>query len=241
MLTVGLAIGANTAIFSAIDAVLLHPLPYPNPDQLVTVVKNFGHFSRVKVPVSPPEALDFRGMATCFSSQGAVDSLGTFTLTGKGEPELVQLMHVTASIFPMLGVKPLVGGLFDTLEEQFGKNHVAVISDRLWHRRYGSDASIIGKNIEINEESYRVVGVITPILEYRLAADVWIPLAFSPADLTPQRRGFQYIDVIGRLKPGWTIQQANAEFDSIATTLRQQYPGIYQRAGFSLEVEPLGL
>ena len=207
VLTIALAIGANTAIFSAIDAVLLHPVPYPNPDQLVTVVKNFSHFSRVKVPVSPPESLDFRSMATCFSSQGAVDSLGTFTLTGNGEPELVPLMHVTASIFPMLGVKPLIGGLF-TEEEQFGKNHVAVISDRLWQRRYGSDASIIGKNIEINEESYRVVGVITPILEYRLAADAWIPLAFSPADLTPQRRGFQYIDVIGRLKSGWTIQQA---------------------------------
>ena len=106
VLTLALAIGANTAIFSAIDAVLLHPLRYPNPNQLVAVVKNFSRFSRIKVPVSPPEVLDFRSMATCFSSQGAADSLGTFTLTGKGDPELVPLMHVTASIFPMLGVKP---------------------------------------------------------------------------------------------------------------------------------------
>ena len=93
-------------------------------------------------------------------------------------------------------------------EQRFGRNHVAVISDRLWKRRYASDPSIVGKNIEINQESYRVVGVIAPILEYRFAADIWTPLAFSPADLTPQRRGFQYIDVIGRLKPGTTIQQA---------------------------------
>jgi putative ABC transport system permease protein len=105
VVTLALAIGANTAIFSAVDAVLLHPLPYPNPDQLVSVVKNFTRFSRVKVPVSPPEVLDFRSMATCFSAEGAVDSLGTYTLTGHGEPEVVPLMHVTASIFQILGVK----------------------------------------------------------------------------------------------------------------------------------------
>jgi len=97
--TLALAIGANTAIFSAVDAVLLHPLPYPKPDQLVSVVKNFTRFSRVRVPLSPPEALDFRSMATCFSAVGAVDSLGTYTLTGAGDPEVVPLMHVTASIF----------------------------------------------------------------------------------------------------------------------------------------------
>jgi len=238
VLTLALAMGANIAIFSAVDALLLHPLPYPNPDQLVTVVKNFRRFSRIKVPVSPPEVLDFRDTATCLSSQAAVDTLGTFTLTGGGEPELVPLMHVTASTFPMLGVKPLLGGLFTAEEERFGRNHVAVISDKLWKRRYASAPSIVGKNIEINQESYRVVGVIAPILEYRLAADIWTPLAFSPADLTPQRRGFQYIDVIGRLKPGATIQQARAEFDSIAARLHRQYPA-YQQSGFSLDVEPL--
>ncbi|HLJ49649.1 MAG TPA: ABC transporter permease [Bryobacteraceae bacterium] len=239
VVTLSLAIGANTAIFSAVDSVLLHPLPYPNSDQLVSVVKNFSRFSRVKVPISPPEVLDFRKMATCFSAQGAVDSLGTYTLTGNGEPEVVPLMHATASIFPMLGVKPLLGGFFGTEAEQLGNHHVAVISERLWQRRYGSDPAIIGRNIDINQESYRVVGVIAPILEYRLAADIWVPLAFSPRDLTPQLRAFQYVDFIGRLKKGRTLQQARLEFESIAARLRQQYPRQYEQSGFSLDVDPL--
>jgi hypothetical protein len=125
-------------------------------------------------------------MASCFSSQGAVDSLGTFTLTGNGGPEIVPLMHVTASIFPMLGVKPLLGGLFSTEEEQPSRHHVAVISEKLWKRRYSSDTAIVGKDIQINQESYHVVGVIAPILAYRFAADIWIPMTFSPADLTSQ-------------------------------------------------------
>ena len=239
VVTLALAIGANTAIFSAVDAVLLHPLPYPNPQQLVSVVKNFTRFSRVKVPVSPPEVLDFRSMATCFSVQGAIDSLGTYTLTGDGPPEVVPLMHITASIFSMLNIQPLLGGLFGADAEQLGNHHVAVISEKLWKRRFGSDPAVIGRSVEINQESYRVVGVISPILEYRLAAEIWTPLAFSPRDLTPQLRGFQYVDFIGRLKNGTTRQQARSEFAGIAARLRRQYPKQYGQSGFSLDVDPL--
>jgi MacB-like periplasmic core domain len=114
-----------------------------------------------------------------------------------------------------------------------------VISEKLWERRFGADRAIIGKNIEINQESYRVVGVIAPILEYRLAADIWTPLAFRPRDLTPQLRGFQYIDFIGRLKNGTTLEQARSEFESIAARLRQRYPRQYEQSGFSLDVDPL--
>ena len=240
VLTLALAIGANVAIFSTIDAVLLHPLPYPDPDRLVIVGENLQHFDLTKIPASPPEVVDYRNMASSFSQFGAVDNSGAFTLTGDGNPENLAGMHITASIFSMLGAIPVAGGLFTAEQEQYGKHHVAVISEGLWKRRYGSDPSLIGRNIQLNQESYRVVGVIRPILEYRFLADVWTPIAFSQADLDPQKRGTQYIDVIGRLKPGVTLAQSQAEFRGIAARLQRQYPDMYQsNFGYSLDVDPL--
>jgi putative ABC transport system permease protein len=149
-------------------------------------------------------------------------------------------MSVTASVFSMLGIKPIFGGLFSADAEQPGKDHVVVISEGLWKRRFGGDRSRIGKTIQINQENYVLAGVIRPILEYRLAADVWTPMAFTPADLAPEKRGSQSIDVIGRLKPGVTLAQANAEFQTIAARLAHQYPENYKpEFGYSLEVDPL--
>src|SRR5262249_31005358 len=160
--------------------------------------------------------------------------------TGGGTPETVPGMHVTASVFPMLGVTPVIGGLFTEEAEQFGKHRVALISEGLWKRRYGSDSSIVGRNIEISRESYRVVGVIRPILEYRFAAEVWTPLSFTPEQTGREGLGRQYIDVIGRMKPGVTLEQTRAEFRSIAATLQRENPDHYQQSfGFSLDVDPL--
>ncbi len=177
ILTLAIAIGANSAIFSAIDAVLLHPLPYPEPERLVFVGENFKHFSLAKIPASPPEVNDYRNMAQSFSSIGAVENSTTFTLTGGGDPEIVPGMSITASIFSMLGVKPVAGGLFTADAEQPGKNHVAVISEGLWRRRFGGDPSMIGRNIQINQESYLLAGIIRPILEFRFAGDIWTPVS----------------------------------------------------------------
>jgi putative ABC transport system permease protein len=240
VLTLALAIGANSAIFSAIDAVLLHPLPYPEPDRLVFVGEDLKHFDLSKIPASPPEVNDYRTMATSFSAIGAVENSTAFTLTGGNNPEIIPGMSVTASMFTMLGVKPVVGGLFTAENEQPGKNHVAVISEGLWKRRFGGDPSIAGKKIEINQESYVVTGVIQPILEFRLAGDLWTPISFTPSQLTPDARGAQYIDVLGRLKPGVTIAQANAEFETIASRLKSQHPDFYKpEFGYSLAVYPL--
>jgi putative ABC transport system permease protein len=239
ILTLALAIGANTAIFSAIDAVLLHPLPYPEPGRLVFVGEDLKHFNLAKIPASPPEVNDYRNMATSFSAIGAVENSTTFALTGGGNPEIIPGMSVTASMFSMLGVKPVVGGLFTAEAEQPGKNHVAVISEGLWKRRFGADPSIAGKKIEINRETYVVMGVVQPILEFRLLGDIWTPIAFTPAELASSR-GAQYIDVIGRLKPGVTLAQASAEFHTIAASLMRQYPDFYKpEFGYSLEVYPL--
>ncbi len=239
ILTLALAIGANTAIFSAIDAVLLHPLPYPEPDRLVYVGEDLKHFNLKKIPASPPEVIDYRNMATSFSSIGAVENSTAFTLTGGGNPEIVPGLSITASVFSMLGVKPVVGGLFTADAEQPGKNHVAVISEGLWKRRFGGDPSIVGKKIDINQESYAIAGVIQPILEFRLAADIWTPIAFTPSQLA-DARGSQYLDVIGRLKPDVTLAQAKAEFQTIGARLMHQYPDFYKpEFGYSLDVYPL--
>lgn len=239
VLTLALAIGASTAIFSAVDAVLLHPLPYPDPDRLVTVSENLPHYGLAWLQPSFSEFLEYRRMATCFSEIAAVTG-GDATLTGEGQPEDIEGKRVTSAAFPMLGVRPVLGGLFTADDEQYGKDHVAIISEGLWKRRYGGDRSIVGKNIQINRESYRVAAVIQPILDDAFATDVWMPLAFPPADVAPGTSGPHYIGVIGRLKPGITLEQARDEFRRIAARMVELYPNQDKKnLGFSIDVYPL--
>jgi putative ABC transport system permease protein len=239
ILTLALAIGANTAIFSAIDAVLLHPLPYPDPNELVIVQETLPRYSLHGIAPTAPDYAEFRRQATCFSQIAAVTD-AVATLTGDGQPEDVPALRVTASAFPMLGVVPVVGGLFTSDDDQPGRDHVAILSEGLWTRRYGRDPSIVGKNIQINLESYRVAGVIRPILDYRVAANIWMPLAFAPSETAPGTRSPHYIDVIGRLKPGGTIQEARDEFHRIAAFIVEQYPNqASMDRGFSLDLKPL--
>jgi putative ABC transport system permease protein len=239
ILTLALAIGANTAIFSAIDAVLLHPLPYPDPDRLVIVQETLPRYALHGIAPTAPDYAEFRRQATCFSQVAAVTG-AVATLTGDGQPEDVPALRVTASAFPMLGVVPVVGGLFTSDDDQPGRDHVAILSEGLWTRRYGRDPSIVGKNIQINLESYRVAGVIRPILDYRVAAGLWMPLAFAPSETAPGTRTPHNIDVIGRLKPGGSIQEARDEFRRIAAFIVEQYPNqASMDRGFSLDLKPL--
>jgi putative ABC transport system permease protein len=239
ILTLALAIGANTAIFSAIDAVLLHPLPYPDPDRLVIVQETLPRYSLQGIAPTAPDYAEFRRQATCFTEIAAVTG-AVATLTGDGQPEDVPALRVTASAFPMLGVVPVVGGLFTSDDDQPGRDHVAILSEGLWARRYGRDPSIVGKNIQINLETYRVAGVIRPILDYRVAANIWMPLAFAPSETAPGTRSPHNIDVIGRLKPGRTIQEARDEFRRIAALIVEQYPNqASMDRGFSVDLKPL--
>jgi putative ABC transport system permease protein len=161
-------------------------------------------------------------------------------LTGDGQPEDVPAQRVTASVFPMLGVVPVLGGLFTSDDDQPGREQVVILSEGLWARRYGRDRSIIGKTILINRESYRVAGVIRPILDYRVAAALWMPLAFAPSEVTPGTRGPHNIDVIGRLKPGETLQRAADEFHRIAAFTLEQFPNqASMDRGFSIDLKPL--
>ncbi|HKN73849.1 MAG TPA: ABC transporter permease [Candidatus Acidoferrum sp.] len=239
ILTLALAIGANTAIFSAIDAVLLHPLPYPDPGRLVIVQETLPRYSLHGIAPTAPDYAEFRRQAICFTEIAAATG-AVATLTGDGQPEDVPALRVTASAFPMLGVVPVVGGLFTSDDDQPGRDHVVILSEGLWTRRYGRDPSIVGKNIQINLESYRVAGVIRPILDYRVAAGLWMPLAFAPSETAPGTRSPHNIDVIGRLKPSWNIQEGRDEFRRIAAVIVEQYPNqASMDRGFSLDLEPL--
>src|SRR5262245_55973952 len=234
ILTLALAIGANTAIFSAIDALLLHPLPYRRAEQLVSLSETLKKFNLIHIPVSAAEYRDLRGMSQAFSHVGA-DVTGAFTLTGRGAAESIPGLQITASVFAMLDVKPVAGGLFTAGDEEYGRHRVVVISERFWRQRYGADPAIAGKTIELSRETYRIAGVIRPILQYRGGQwDLYVPLSFQPSDLAPQMRNRKYIDVVARMKPGVTPAQAAADLASIAGRLSTQYPGSYPKEfGFS--------
>ena len=239
IVTLALAIGSNTAIVSAIDAVLLHPLSYPEPDQLVMVPESLPRYSLHGLAPSAADYSEFLRQVTCFSHIAAVTGAAA-TLTGDDLPEDVPALRITASAFPMLGVVPLLGGLFSGDAQQAGKDHVVVLSEGLWKRRYGGDQSIVGRTIQINRESYRVAGVIRPILDYRVTADLWMPLTFDGSEAAPGARGPHQIDVIGRLRSPTTIQQARDEFRRIASRIFEQYPDqVSMDPGFSIELELL--
>jgi predicted permease len=234
-----LAIGASTAIFSAVDAIFLHPLPYPDPNRLMVVTENLPHYGLAGLQPSFSDFLEYRRLATCFSKIAAVSG-GDSTLTGEGQPEDVDGKRVTSAAFSMLGIKPILGGLFTTDDEQYGKDHVVILSEGLWKRRYGRDRAIVGKNIQINRESYRVAGVIQPMLDADFKADLWMPLTFPPAEAAPGTSGPHYIEVIGRLKRGITIEQARDEFRRIAARMVELYPNQDKKSlGFSIGVYPL--
>lgn len=239
MVTLALAIGAATSIFSAGDAVLLHPLPYPDPDQLVIVQENLPAHGLSGVAPDPEDFATFQREATSLARIAAMIG-GDVTLTGDGPPEAVPDARVSAGMFPMLGVVPILGALFTSAEEQKGNDRVAVLSEALWRRRYAADRSIVGKNIQVDRVSYRVAGVIKMTSLYRTKAELWLPLAFAPLEVAAGTNGPHYVNVIGRLRPGVTIERAREEFGGIAARLVERYPiQVSQDRGFGLDVFPL--
>ncbi|HLW75787.1 MAG TPA: ABC transporter permease [Bryobacteraceae bacterium] len=239
VLTLALAVGANTAIFSAIDAVLLHPLSYPSPDQLVMVVENMEHYSLSRMAPSAPEFKDVAKWSNSLSQFAAVTP-GNVSLYSDGQAEDLLSQRITASAFTLLQVKPVLGGLFSEENEHAGSDHIVIISRALWMKRFGADRSIVGRKIELNRETYQVAGVIDPILDYRATADVWTPLVFTPQDIEPGSSRPHNVDVIARLKPGVTLEQARAELQRVSKRFGEQYAANYPaNLGFSLEPLPL--
>jgi putative ABC transport system permease protein len=229
IITLALGIGANTAIFSVVNSVLLRPLPYEAPDRLVYVWDSNPTAGFPRFASSPPNFADWRQQQQSFEYLAAF--LGwSFNLTGRGEPERLQGARVSAEMFPLLGVKPLLGRTFSPEEDKAGKNRVALLSQALWRRRFAEDRNVIGQSITLNGESYTIIGVIPPGFRVPSQSEVWIPGGFD--DLT--RRGNHMLGVIGRLKQGVTLAQAQTDMQTIASRLEQQYPDTNKGWGVQL-------
>jgi putative ABC transport system permease protein len=222
--TLSLGIGANTAIFSVVNAVVLRPLPFPEPERLIRLWESNPGRGWPEFSASAPNFEDWRKQQSVWKQLAAYE-FATFNLTGGAEPERVAALGVTANLFTALGVAPALGRDFLPEEEQAGRNRVAILSDGLWRRRFGADPELVGRRIQLSGESYAVVGVMPPRFQLTPGTEVWTPLGLDPA-VTPWRadRSNHNLHVIGRLKPGVSLAQAQAAMDTLARQLEQQYP-----------------
>lgn len=232
VLTLALGIGATTSIFSVVYAVF-EPMPYPKPDQLVMV------WSKVqggRNSVSPGDYLDWKRRSTSFQGMAAWGG-ASFNIATNDRPEQVDGSPRTPGFFTMEGMPMMLGRDFLPEEGEPGRDHVVVLSNRLWSRHFGADRDIIGKEIRMNGEPYTVVGVLPPGMHDRLPMQLWVPLVFKPEQKISHDTHF--ILVMGRLKDGVSLAQAQAEMDGIAQQLQNEYP--QSNANWGVSVEPLHL
>ena len=228
ILTLALGIGANSAIFSVVNGVLLRPLPYHEPEQLVTVSSVTERSSSGSL--SALDYADLRDQNRVFSEMAAVNN-GYYSLTGDGEPERVSGTTVTANLFSVLGVPAQIGRTLVRGEDQPGQERSVVISASLWQRRYAADPDIVGQTIRIDGDPYTVVGVMPPGFRYPTDAELWVPFVWEGDLVAPDNRGAHFLNGIARLKPGVTAAQASADVKEIAKRLEEQYPNT--NTGFS--------
>ena len=184
VVTLALGIGANTAIFSLVNAVLLRALPYPEPERLVRFWEINPGRGWLEFAASAPNFADWRKQQSVCEQLAAYE-FNTFNFTGSGEPERVAALRVTANLFSVLGVAPAHGRNFLPEDEQSGRNHVAILSDGLWRRRFGADPNLIGRQIQLSGESYTVVGVMPPGFQFSQGIGLWTPLTLALAGANP--------------------------------------------------------
>ncbi len=221
VVTLALGIGANTAIFSVVNAVLLRPLPFNEPERLVKVWETRYQLGRARNVVSPADFFDWRARNKVFEHMAAYDT-GDYSLTGGGEPERLRLSRVSPDLFPLLRQQPILGRAFTQEEETNGKDLVVILSHGFWERRFGRDPSIIGKTITLSGFNYVVVGVMPPGFGFPDSkVELWAP--YAPSENERANRGGHYLDVLARLKPGVTLEQARADMSSIASDLEKQH------------------
>ena len=250
VLTLALAIGATTAVLSLVNALLVRPLPYRAPQQLVLLLQHFKSQNLERIPVSPPEFVDYETRTHSFEKLGAF-GYTNFNLAGEDKPERISGATVSAGVLPLLGVPPIKGRFFEPEECTLGRDDVVIISARLWQRRFNSDPQIIGTKLLLNGKSFTVVGVMPASFDFPLQlfnlgngaqfggrAEVWQPLAFTDEQMkTRPSRGFA---VVGRLAQGTSVAQAQAEIETINAQMRREHPNNYsQDNSFGGDVFPL--
>ncbi|HKQ61381.1 MAG TPA: ABC transporter permease [Candidatus Polarisedimenticolaceae bacterium] len=221
VVTLALGIGAATTIFSVTEAVLLRPLPFPEPGRLVWIWGRWEQSSRASV--SAPDFRDYREQARSFERFAAATSfVDAFNLTGSGSPELIPGALVSAEFFDTLGVRPKLGRGFAPDDEHAKEPQVALVGHALWQRRFGGDPALVGRALTINGQSVTVVGVMAPDFEYPSGAQLWLPLPLDAPGF--QLRRAHFLRPVARLAPGVSLEAAQAEVDTIARGLEQRYP-----------------
>jgi predicted permease len=231
ILTLALGIGANTALFSIVNGVLLNPLPFPNPGDLYAVYTKTTTFEQSSI--SYPNFLDWQKQNHSFVALSAFRS-DDFNMTGAGEPERLHGHMVSANFFPALGLTPIVGRDFRPEEDRAGAGPVAILGDGLWKRKFASSPEVIGKNITLNGKSYTVVGVTRSILPGLSPSDVYVPVGQWADPTFLDRRISMGLNSIGRVKPGVSLAQARADMDSVAQNLGTAYPDVNKGTGITL-------
>src|ERR1700752_75220 len=235
ILALALGIGANTAIFSVVNAVLLQPLPYDESDRLVFLNEK----SQVldEMSISYPNLLDWRAQNQSFERIG-VYNRGSYNLTGIGESERIIAAQSSADLFTILRVNPLLGRLYTNDEDKPGTDPVVILSYGFWQRRFGGQSNIVNQGISLNGKTYTVIGVMPKDFQYPSRAEIWVPVGqLSGSPMWQNRGNHPGLYGVARLKPGVTMAQAEADMDRVAVNLEQQYPS--QNAGSRIRLRPL--
>jgi predicted permease len=239
VIALALGIGANTAIFSVVNAVVLKPLPIFQPHRVVAIHDQFTKLGLPSISVSAPDFVDLSKRKDVFADT-AVLSDDNFDLISSGHPERLEGLRVSSGFFPLMGVNPLLGRWLLPSEDHPGANYVVVISESLWKRAFGSDPKLIGKSIAMDGEDYMVVGIMPSSFQLpQLETDLWTPLALTPAQLNPAKEhGHQWLYMLARLQPGVTIAQAQAAVNVVSHWYMKQYK-IPPTVGYGISVVPL--
>src|SRR5262249_35503567 len=241
VITLALGIGANSAIFSVINAVLIKPMPYREPDRLVQFWETNPLKNWTQNVIAPANLFDwqkqnqvFEEIAAYYGSNNKGPSLSGLQIESNGEPERITALHVTGNIFSARGANAMIGRTMREEETWQGKHTVAVLSYGLWQRRFGADPKIVGQKIMFNGRNHEVVGVMPPDFYFpSKEAEMWLPVGWNYAQIAQLRRP-HFLRAVGRLKPGVTLEQARAEMKSIASRLEQQYPDTNTQMGVGL-------
>jgi len=240
ILTIAIGVGANAAIFSIVNTVLLSPLPFADPSRLVFLQQNIRQTKVSSRDAAPANFLDWRARNHSLSGLAALRD-STFALSADDHPERVGGAIVNANFFEVLGVAPALGRAFQPADERPGAPRAAILSDGLWKRRFGGRSQVVGQSVRLNDEPHTIVGVMPPGIDYPDKAGVWVPPHWPvpddplAANQDPSaQRSHGYIHVIGRLQPGVTQQQAQADLDAVAASLERDYPNDNQNVGVEL-------
>lgn len=233
VITLALGIGANTAIFSIVNAVLIRPLPYDRPNQLVSILESNPRRGLPVTGVSPANFLDWRRENTAFSAMAAAQSL-SFNFTGNTGAVRINGAAISANLLSLLGQQPLMGRGFDEAEEQNGHDGVILISETLWKRQFGGERDVLGKVVTMNGQRFTIVGVLPASFQFPfLGLEVWKPLAFTNDDLA--NRSNYLLQVFARMRDGTSIERAKADMQAVASRLEQDYPDTNTGVGVRIE------